>query len=374
MTESFRKVKFSLLKDKPNVEREETLVLLDRAKTGDHQAFGKLWSEHERSIKSTISYILGHGNSEIPDVVQLVALKAWRNLAQHTGDITFSTWLHVIAQRTCVDHLKKEKRRGQAVPVDQANHLPGQSFSYTALDALWTAEEMLTQLGEVQQRIVRLVLWEGQSSMDVADVLGISGTQAYETIRSFRRQLRHKVESSESVLNKTSASFAAENIVISAIVQTANEELMRWLQKHPDDLLRVHEGTFEQIVAEIFRDQGFDVEVLGSWNQADGGIDIIAVRKDSLAGSFRVGIQCKRYVKTQTVRADQVWALEGRLDKFKLNKGVLATTAVFEKSVLLDLKDHLWRLELHDFEMLKKDLQSWGLYQRGSGGLWLPKP
>ena len=174
-------------------------------------------------------------------------------------------------------------------------------------------------------------------------------------------------------INPNSQIFATTTQVISSVVQTANRELMKWLQKHPNDLLQVHPGTFEQIIAELFRDQGFDVEVLGSWNQPDGGIDIIAVRKSTLAGTFRVGIQCKRFVKTGVVKADLVWALEGRLNKFHLNKGVLATTAHFEKSVLADLKDHLWRIELRDFEALSQDLQSWGRYERESSGLWLPK-
>ena len=190
----------------------------------------------------------------------------------------------------------------------------------------------------------------------------------------FRDQYgKYEQLTSRFAINFNAQIFSEESRVVGSVVQVANVELMRWLKDHPNDLFRVHPGTFEQIVAEIFKDQGFDVEVLGSWNEADGGIDIIAIRKDTLAGPFRVGIQCKRYVKTRVVKADLVWALEGRLDKFHLNKGVLATTAHFEKSVFSDLKDHLWRIELRDFEMLKRDLQCWGQYEQGSTGLWLPK-
>jgi hypothetical protein len=167
--------------------------------------------------------------------------------------------------------------------------------------------------------------------------------------------------------------FADQSSIISKCVQIANVELMAWLRKHPEDLLRVHPGTFELIVAELFRDQGYDVEVLGSWNEADGGIDVIAIRKDTLVGDFRVGIQCKRYVKTRTVRADLIWALNARLDKFHLHKGVIATTARLEKSVLADLDTHLWRIDLRDFGRLKNDLESWGQFEQGCTGLWLPK-
>lgn len=167
--------------------------------------------------------------------------------------------------------------------------------------------------------------------------------------------------------------FSEQSEIISNCVQAANRELMAWLRKHPEDLLRVHPGTFELIIAEIFRDQGYDVEVIGSWNESDGGIDVIAIRRDTTVGEFRVGIQCKRYVKTRVVSADRVWALNSRLDKFHLHKGVIATTARFEKSVLMDLETHLWRIDLRDYSRLKEDLEAWGQFSPGATGLWLPR-
>jgi hypothetical protein len=165
--------------------------------------------------------------------------------------------------------------------------------------------------------------------------------------------------------------LAVETAAVLPGIQAVNDEFMRWLSSHPDDLLRVHPGTFERIVAEIFDDKGYEVRQLGGWNQADGGIDIVAVGRDSISGGIRIGIQCKRYVRQRIVRADIIWALDGRLEKFKLHKGVLVTTAHFEKGVLSDASEHLWRIELVDFERLKSELQEWGTPGRRS--LWLPR-
>ena len=77
--------------------------------------------------------------------------------------------------------------------------------------------------------------------------------------------------------------------------------------------------------------------------------------------------------KQRRVRADVVWALDGRLDKYRLHKGVLATTAQFERNILADLETHLWRVELRDFDRIKKDLETWGHFESGASGLWLPK-
>jgi restriction system protein len=143
--------------------------------------------------------------------------------------------------------------------------------------------------------------------------------------------------------------------------------------KYPQDLYRVHPGTFERIIAEIFKSQGYEVELLGQWNQADGGIDVLAVHRSTMAGEFRIGIQCKRYVKTQIVNADIVWALVGRLQKYHLHKGVIATTARFEQSVLKEVNEHLWQIELKDFQQLRDDLETWSnSYDISKGGILLP--
>jgi restriction endonuclease Mrr len=205
----------------------------------------------------------------------------------------------------------------------------------------------------------------------LTEVAAILETKPNALRQKWKRKLnRARLKPSTPV---SSASNTDEIVVISSGLQVVNAELMKWLRQHPEDLLSVHPGTFELIVAEIFSDQGFEVEVLSSWNQPDGGIDLIAMKRDTLAGEVRVGIQCKRYVKTKTVRADLVWALEGRLEKFHLHKGVLATTAKFEEGVLRDIQAHLWRIELRDLQRLKRDLEGWGQFERSASGLWLPK-
>ena len=351
---------------------KEVLQLVQKAKAGDHAAFEELWKANRLKVSIIVKARLGYGNNDVPDVVQNIFFSAFKQIGRLKEETRFFSWLYHIASISCMDYLRQQPRNAIQVSIDKASGLAGPtSWNEAVLSQMIIAENVMKEMGEREQKILHLVLWEGHSPAVVAKNFGTQPNRIYEIIKLFRRKL--KASRTELVLDNAWEPFISENTIIGTVVQTANTEIMRWLQKHPEDLLRVHPGTFEQIVAEIFRDQGFEVDVLGSWNQADGGIDIIAARKDTLTGDFRVGIQCKRYIKTHTVKADVVWALEGRLEKFKLNKGVLATTASFENAVLSDLKDHLWRIELRDFEILKKDLQSWGLYQHGSSGLWLPR-
>jgi len=47
-----------------------------------------------------------------------------------------------------------------------------------------------------------------------------------------------------------------EQANVPIIIHACNAELMQWLAKHPEDLYRVHSGTFEHIIAKLFEDEG----------------------------------------------------------------------------------------------------------------------
>lgn len=77
-----------------------------------------------------------------------------------------------------------------------------------------------------------------------------------------------------------------------------NQELMEHLRKHPDLLKRISPWQFEEVVASIFRNQRFEVELTPA--ARDGGIDLYAARND-IFGNLLYVIECKRYRSTRKV-------------------------------------------------------------------------
>jgi restriction endonuclease Mrr len=147
---------------------------------------------------------------------------------------------------------------------------------------------------------------------------------------------------------------------------------MRWLAHHPEDLLRVHPGTFEYIIAELFSDKGFEVEVISSWNQADGGVDIIAAKRVAANIDFRLAIQCKRMTQSRKVSAEPIRALSGVLERFHAHAGVMAITSYFSQEAIEETRKYFWRISLHDYEHIVQDLKDFGVFRRHSSGLWIP--
>jgi HJR/Mrr/RecB family endonuclease len=100
-----------------------------------------------------------------------------------------------------------------------------------------------------------------------------------------------------------------------------NERLIQYLAQHPERLQEIDPRKFEEIVADIFQDRGFEVALTP--RTRDGGRDINAVYKSSL-GSFLYLVECKRYRSSNKVGVEIVRALYGVKQRERATMGVLA--------------------------------------------------
>lgn len=83
--------------------------LLRRAQAGDEAAFGAIMRSHyERTFR--LVYAIVRHEADARDVCQEIWLTVWRELPKFRGDARFSTWLHPIATRRALDHLRKRRR------------------------------------------------------------------------------------------------------------------------------------------------------------------------------------------------------------------------------------------------------------------------
>jgi RNA polymerase sigma factor (sigma-70 family) len=87
-------------------------ALLDRARSGDADAFAELTAPHRRELHVHCYRMLGSFD-DADDAVQETLLAAWRGLAAFQGRASVRTWLYRVATNTCLNQVRTASRRPQ---------------------------------------------------------------------------------------------------------------------------------------------------------------------------------------------------------------------------------------------------------------------
>src|SRR5712671_6560808 len=90
-------------------------ALIERAQTGDREAFEALVHRYDRDVLRIALNVL-HKTEDARDVYQEAFLKIYKNLPRFRFECSFYTWMYRVVTNVCLDHLR---RRGSR-PEDQS--------------------------------------------------------------------------------------------------------------------------------------------------------------------------------------------------------------------------------------------------------------
>ena len=93
-------------------------IIVERALTGDAEAFGELVRRWERRIFALAYGMLGR-EEEARDATQETFLAAFRNLRGFRGEAKVSSWLHRIAVNQCITRQRRAKVRSESALEDE---------------------------------------------------------------------------------------------------------------------------------------------------------------------------------------------------------------------------------------------------------------
>ena len=133
-----------------------------------------------------------------------------------------------------------------------------------------------------------------------------------------------------------------------------SDELIKKLAAKPDGMYSISSRKFEELVAELYDREGYDVELTPV--SRDGGVDVYAVQRTAF-GSFLTVIDCKRFRKDRPVEVGLIRQLFGAVEAKDASVGVLATTSYFSKGAEAFQEERKYRLGLQDFLSIQEMLQ-----------------
>lgn len=127
-------------------------------------------------------------------------------------------------------------------------------------------------------------------------------------------------------------------------LELIDSALYQALISNPNLLKSLNWRVFEKLLEDILNTFGYVVEL--QQGTKDGGIDLIAVKKDDFLGEHRYLLQAKRY--DNKVGVEPVRQLLFLHSHFRATKSCLACTATFTKGAWELAHQYRWQLELKD--------------------------
>jgi restriction system protein len=109
-------------------------------------------------------------------------------------------------------------------------------------------------------------------------------------------------------------------------VAAVSDELIHRLSANPQLMYELHPRRFEELIAELYARQGFEVEL--TKQTRDGGVDIYVVETGPL-GRFTTLVDVKRNRRDRPVGIGVVRQLYGVVEARRATAGIIATTSFF---------------------------------------------
>ncbi len=148
---------------------------------------------------------------------------------------------------------------------------------------------------------------------------------------------------------KSKFALAVASPILFSSIET---EVLAYFGRHPELLYSLPPRKFEELVASVFRNNGYDVELTPETR--DGGFDIVAVQKNSFCGNTLHLVECKRYQPENKVGIGMVQRMLGVVEQHRATQGVIVTTSSFSRDAQVCAQSSRYRLGLNEYADLSK--------------------
>jgi RNA polymerase sigma-70 factor (ECF subfamily) len=194
------------------LDSPEVRALVEQARAGSADAFGRLVTLHERAVFRAALAALG-SPADAEDAAQDAFVMAWRRLESFRGEARFRTWLLTIAWRKALDRRRRRARwwqraapagpdRDEGTAREPAGDLvePSPDPESRAITAD-TARRVRAEMARLSPRLrdTLVLAASGEHSYDeIGAMLGIPLGTVKWRVAEARRVLRARCEGQES--------------------------------------------------------------------------------------------------------------------------------------------------------------------------------
>jgi RNA polymerase sigma-70 factor (ECF subfamily) len=172
--------------------------LIARARAGDDRAFALLVDRYESAVAATVVGMLGSGE-DADDVGQETFIRFHRALGAFRGESSLKTYLVHIAMNLSLNALKRRRRsllrfvRGDESVNEIAEVRAGPDERLESREIRQRVRRAVLQLPEHHRAVVVLRMFNGYSTRETADLLGVAEGTVMSRLSRALKELEKKL-------------------------------------------------------------------------------------------------------------------------------------------------------------------------------------
>lgn len=172
------------------------LALIARIRQRDAHALAELYDRYGARVYSLAVAIVGE-EMAAQEVTQDVFIKLWEHPeAYHYDDSRFAAWLLMVARHRAIDHLRRERTRGDRQISLDFPDFPEMPDVSCDVEARWRdVYHSLEALPAEQRDVIVLAYYHGLSQSEIADMLKLP-------LGTVKTRLRLGMEKLRSILER----------------------------------------------------------------------------------------------------------------------------------------------------------------------------
>ena len=191
------------------MERADDVQLIHKILSGDDAAFSILVNKYQKSVHA-LAWQKIQDFHYAEEIMQDTFLKAYQKLPTLRDPNQFGSWLHVIANRLCIDWLRKQKRQQdqklvmQSLEDTRPEEIEESSYTQHVSEQRMIertecyhefSKKLLAKLPENERAVVTLFYLDEMSTKEIGKSMGVSVNTITSRLQRARKRLQTDQES-----------------------------------------------------------------------------------------------------------------------------------------------------------------------------------
>ncbi|MDE0482190.1 MAG: sigma-70 family RNA polymerase sigma factor [Candidatus Poribacteria bacterium] len=203
---------------------KDDVQLIHSILSGDDEAFGTLVQKYQKSVHALAWRKIGDFHYA-EEITQDTFLQAYKKLSTLKDPNQFAGWLYVIANRLCIDWMRKRKPAQQSLENMAVKAIDKLTYERYVLEQRETeaaefryeiVKRLLEKLPESERTVVTLYYLGEMTAKEIGKFLGVS----VNTITSRLKRARERLKASEELLiNDTFGGLQLPNSILENIMR-----------------------------------------------------------------------------------------------------------------------------------------------------------